>query len=74
VPREGWRVGLPWGGTWAEALNSDAKEYWGGGVGNAGVAVAEPQPWQGMPASALVTLPPLGVVILISNHGIEEAG
>ena len=74
VPRKGWRVGLPWGGTWAEALNSDAKEYWGGGVGNAGVAVAEPQPWQGMPASALVTLPPLGVVILISNHGIEEAG
>jgi 1,4-alpha-glucan branching enzyme len=74
VPREGWRIGLPWPGRWEETLNSDASEYWGGGVGNAGVAVAEPQPWQGMPASALITLPPLGVVILKSARGVGEAG
>lgn len=74
VPREGWRIGLPWPGRWEETLNSDAPEYWGGGVGNAGVAVAEPQPWQGMPASALITLPPLGVVILKSARGVAEAG
>jgi 1,4-alpha-glucan branching enzyme len=72
VPRDGWRIGLPWTGSWTESLNSDAREYWGSGVGNSGMVQAEQMPWQGMPASALVRVPPLGLVILHSRY--QEAG
>jgi 1,4-alpha-glucan branching enzyme len=62
VPREGYRVGVPYGGYWKELLNSDATTYWGGGRGNKGGLHAEPQPWHGHPCSLLLTLPPLSVV------------
>ncbi len=62
VPRERWRIGVPHGGFWREILNSDAAEYGGSGVGNAGGIMAEPQPWQGLPFSLEVTLPPLAAV------------
>ncbi len=62
VPREEYRVGLPRGGTWEEILNTDAGSYGGGNVGNQGSVIAEGAPWHGRPFSALVTLPPLGVV------------
>ena len=31
-----YRLGVPSGGYWRELLNSDAKEYGGSGMGNAG--------------------------------------
>jgi len=64
VPREHYRVGLPWGGAWTELLNSDAREYGGSGMGNGGAVEAGPQPYHGRPFSALATLPPLSVVFL----------
>jgi 1,4-alpha-glucan branching enzyme len=65
VPRERYRVGLPRGGAWVEALNTDAAEYGGSGVGNGGRVVAEDVPWHGQPGSAELTLPPLAVIWLI---------
>jgi 1,4-alpha-glucan branching enzyme len=65
VPRHGYRVGLPSGGHWREAINTDAGEYGGSGVGNLGGVDAEPVPWHGVGWSAELTLPPLGVLWLL---------
>jgi 1,4-alpha-glucan branching enzyme len=62
VPRQGYRVGVPWGGCWREVLNGDAVEYGGSGQGNSGVRCAWDDPWHGLPSSMEITLPPLGVV------------
>ncbi len=64
LPREGYRVGLPQGGDWVEALNTDSTFYAGGGVGNMGRVAAEERPWHDQPFSAAITLPPLGVLWL----------
>jgi 1,4-alpha-glucan branching enzyme len=64
VPRENYRVGLPWGGRWEEVLNTDAKDYDGSGMGNTGAVEARPEPFHGRPFSAVLTLPPLSVVFL----------
>ena len=64
VPRYNYRIGLPHGGTWRELLNTDAVEYGGSGVGNGGAAVATDVSWHGLPFSADLTLPPLGVLWL----------
>jgi 1,4-alpha-glucan branching enzyme len=66
VPRPDYRLGLPFGGSWKEALNTDSEHYGGTNVGNLGVIEAEEQPWHDQPFSARVTLPPLGVVWLVS--------
>jgi 1,4-alpha-glucan branching enzyme len=64
VPRRAYRVGVPRPGYYRELINSDAGEYSGSNLGNAGGAWAEPTPWQGQPASLGLTLPPLAVMIL----------
>jgi 1,4-alpha-glucan branching enzyme len=64
VPRHGYRVGLPSAGEYKEVVNTDASEYGGSGVGNHGRVHAEAVPHDGQPASAEMTLPPLGVVWL----------
>ena len=63
-PHEGYRVGLPFGGTWEEVLNTDDEEFGGSGVTNVGPVVAEDQPWNGRPASVELRIPPLGAVWL----------
>ena len=69
VARHGYRVGLPLAGAWREVLNSDAPPYGGSGVGNMGRVQSEPAPWHGRPHSALLTLPPLGVVMFVPEEG-----
>jgi len=64
--RSGYRVGLPFTGRWVEALNTDAEAYAGSGVGNFGGVEASAEPWHGQPASATLTLPPLGTIWLRS--------
>jgi len=64
TPRFGQRIGLPRAGRWRELLNTDAVEYRGSGVGNAGGVTSEPIPWQGCDQSTVVTLPPLGAIWL----------
>ncbi len=64
VPHQEYKVGLPQAGRWREVLNTDAAIYGGSGVGNLGVIEALPEPWHGRPASATITLPPMGVLWL----------
>ncbi len=64
IPHESYRVGLPMPGRWSEVLNTDAEAYGGSGVGNYGGVDADAHPWHARPASAMVTLPPLGVLWL----------
>ena len=65
VPRHDYRIGLPRGGRWREAINTDAEVYGGSNVGNFGGVEAENVPWHGQPFSAELQLPPLGVVWLV---------
>ena len=64
VPRYGLRIGMPGEGVYDEVLNTDAQVYGGGGIGNLGSVTADGTPYHGMPASAEVTLPPLGGIWL----------
>jgi 1,4-alpha-glucan branching enzyme len=64
VPREGYRVGVPRGGTWDEVFNSDSTYYGGSNRGNAGELVARAEPHHGRGHSLTLTLPPLAVVVL----------
>ncbi len=63
-PHTDYRVGLPHAGEWEELLNTDAHAYGGSGVGNLGAVTAVEEPWMGRPASATLTLPPLGALWL----------
>jgi 1,4-alpha-glucan branching enzyme len=64
VPRPGYRIGVPRAGRWAEVLNTDADIYAGANIGNAGGLEAEPVASHGEAQSLVLTLPPLGTVIL----------
>ena len=64
VPRHGYRIGVPSGGVWRECINSDASDYGGSGMGNAGAVGAEAVASHGYPCSVLLTLPPLSTVML----------
>jgi 1,4-alpha-glucan branching enzyme len=63
-PHEGYRIGLPHPGRWRELINTDAAEYGGSNVGNLGGIEAIDEPWHGLPASAVVTIPPMGALWL----------
>ena len=75
VPRPGWRVGLPAAGAWRVLLNTDATGLGGSGAGSMEQVVASAQPWNGLPASALMDLPPLGALYLepVSWTGPDKA-
>jgi 1,4-alpha-glucan branching enzyme len=64
VPREGYRLGVPCGGTYAEIFNGDSAWYGGTNLGNAGGLEAEPVPHHGRDHSVSLTLPPLAAVVL----------
>jgi 1,4-alpha-glucan branching enzyme len=64
VPRKGYRIGVPAGGTYHEIFNSDSAYYGGSNLGNMGRIDADPQPWMGWPYSIVITLPPLAGIIL----------
>ena len=63
-PRRGYELGLPRAGRWEEILNSDSERYGGANIGNGGTVWAERGGSHGQPASARVTFPPLGAVVL----------
>ena len=64
VPRQGYRIGVPFAGTWQEVLNSDADTYAGSNYGNGAGVGTEPLPSHGQTHSLALNLPPLGVLIL----------
>jgi 1,4-alpha-glucan branching enzyme len=63
VVREGYRVGVPFGGAYVERLNTDSEHYGGGNVGNAGRVEAGEVGTHGRPWSLLITLPPLATLV-----------
>jgi 1,4-alpha-glucan branching enzyme len=64
LPHDRYRLGLPRPGRWQEILNTDAAGYGGSGVGNMGAVRADGYGWHGRPASATITIPPLGALWL----------
>jgi 1,4-alpha-glucan branching enzyme len=68
VVRHGHRVGLPCSGRWVVVLNTDDPRFGGSGV-EVGRVAAEPVPWSDLDHSAVLSLPPLGVVWLAPEAG-----
>ncbi len=66
-PKHGYAIGLPFAGTWREAFNSDAYDGFPNPwtVGNGGSIQAEGPPLDGFPASATLTLPANGTLLLL---------
>ncbi|GAB3271704.1 hypothetical protein GCM10027449_07720 [Sinomonas notoginsengisoli] len=71
-PHIDYTVGLPLTGRWRELVNTDASEFGGSGVTNGGLVMAEAREWDGKSASAVLTLPPLGVVYLVPDTDGDE--
>ncbi|MCT1803432.1 1,4-alpha-glucan branching protein GlgB [Kocuria carniphila] len=61
-PHENFRVGMPWAGDWDEILNTDSELFGGSGVGNLGKITATEGAFNGKPAFAELTVPPLAVL------------
>ena len=59
VPRENYWIGVPHGGRYRERINTDAVEYGGSGIGNAGEVHAEPRQLHGHSYAICLRLPPL---------------
>ena len=64
VPREGYRIGVPFGERWDEVFNSDSQRYAGSNYGNEGAVAGQAVPSHGQPMSLALNLPPLAVLIL----------
>lgn len=67
VERCAYRAGFPQAGVWREALNTDSEIYGGGGRGNLGQVTAKEGVWQGQPAQAEITVPPLSTMIFVKD-------
>ncbi len=61
---ETYRIGVKEEGIYEEILNSDAGEFGGSGVTNAGPIQSESKPWHMRNHSVEIRIPPLGVVFL----------
>jgi len=64
VPQTGYRIGVPKAGSYVELLNTDSAHYGGGNCGNGGRIEACTGEWMNRPANLVVTIPPLGAVVL----------
>ncbi|HEY2686726.1 MAG TPA: 1,4-alpha-glucan branching protein GlgB [Steroidobacteraceae bacterium] len=70
VPRSNFLVGVPQRGRWLEVINSDAREYGGGGWGNMGGVESVPVSAHGRVESLSLSLPPLATIMLKwDSHG-----
>src|SRR6266567_628354 len=64
VVRHDYRIGVPRPGRYRERINTDAEDYGGSGIGNAGAVDAEAHPMHGHAYSLRLQLPPLAALIL----------
>ena len=62
VHRDGYRVGAPFGGTWAPVFNSDAVEFGGQGLGDTAPLKTEKVACHGQEQSLTINLPPMSCV------------
>jgi 1,4-alpha-glucan branching enzyme len=65
VVHHGYRIGVPRGGAYREALNTDSALYGGSNVGNQGRVIAAAVPSHGHEHSLALTLPPLATLYLV---------
>ena len=72
VPRHGYRLGVPTGGNWQVVLDTDATQFWGGGLRDGShsptVMTAAAQPAQGQPCSIEIDLPPLAMLWVVPEN------
>jgi 1,4-alpha-glucan branching enzyme len=64
VVRHDYRIGVPRGGRWREAVNTDSAFYGGSDVGNGDLLETQEIGSHGSPQSLSMTLPPLATLIL----------
>jgi 1,4-alpha-glucan branching enzyme len=69
VPRDNYRIGAPAATTYREILNSDAVAWGGSGHVTRERVTATPSPFHGFPQSIELSLPPLGTLVLVPEHG-----
>ncbi len=63
------RIGLPEAGSWVEVFNSDDAVYDGTGMfSNTGSITATTDPYDDLPASATIVVPPMGAVFLAHHR------
>jgi 1,4-alpha-glucan branching enzyme len=63
VPREGYRIGVPFPGQYVEVFSTDNPRFGGSGVQQTGCLHSEPVPWHGRAQSIRLRVPPLGAAI-----------
>jgi len=63
VTRKDYRVGVTQQGDWKEIFNTDARNFWGSGVGNSWAVRSEAISWHGRQNSISITVPPLAAVV-----------
>lgn len=68
-----YRIGVPLDAYYREILNSDSYHYAGTNLGNQGGLASEKQPYQGMPNSLQITIPPLAILIFAIQPKQSEA-
>jgi 1,4-alpha-glucan branching enzyme len=64
VVRRDYRVGVPQSGDYSEIFNSDSHFYQGSDISNGRGIPSQARPWMGRPESLVLTLPPLGGLVL----------
>tara|TARA_R110000823_G_scaffold309352_1_gene433485 strand:- start:7164 stop:9356 length:2193 start_codon:yes stop_codon:yes gene_type:complete len=64
IVRENYRIGVPLAGSYTEIFNSDSRFYGGSDVGNPLAINSEPLAWMRQRDSLVLTLPPLGALVL----------
>jgi 1,4-alpha-glucan branching enzyme len=67
------RIGLPEVGTWRQILNTDDARYDGSGsFGQPGPVIATADPWDDLPASATIVIPPMAAVMFRYEGAAED--
>lgn len=74
VMREGFKVGVPFHGSYKEILNSDAVEFGGQGHINKRAKMSKPTPWDGREESLTFDLPPLSMVVFRAQKRAAASG
>jgi 1,4-alpha-glucan branching enzyme len=70
--RHGYKIGVDHGGKWDEILNSDAREYFGNGIGNFGFKTAQNLRYNDKPYVLEISIPPLGAVFFKHKKSQKE--
>ncbi len=64
VPRNGYRIGVPYEGEYEEVFNSDLEEFGGLGFQNERTIKSEKVNWHNQPYSINIQIPPLGALFI----------